>query len=287
MPQEVVCINGQVVPAEQAGISVFDAGFMHGVGLFETMRAYGGRVFRLERHLDRLTNSAKELGWTFIPDHEQMTNCVNAVLAEIGGPDARVRLTVTTGSLRAAEAGAARLTMVATASPGGKYADTFYEQGVEAVISRYRQSRFDPLVGYKTTSYFGRLAALREAHGKGALEAIWLNDQALVAEGAISNVFAVREGRLVTPPLATPVLPGITRATVIELAAEAGIAVDENDLTVEQLKSSAEVFLTNSMMEIMPVVRIDRDAVLQGRPGEVTRRLAAAYSELVARECGK
>ena len=131
------------------------------------------------------------------------------------------------------------------------------------------------------------MAALREAHGKDALEAIWLNDQALVAEGAISNVFAVREGRLVTPPLATPILPGITRATVIELAAEAGIAVDENDLTVEQLKSSAEVFLTNSMMEVMPVVRIDRDAVLQGRPGEVTRRLAAAYSELVARECGR
>ena len=128
MPQEVVCINGQIVPADQAGVSVFDAGFMQGVGLFETMRAYGGRVFRLERHLDRLANSARELGWTLIPDHEQMIDCVNAVMDQFAGQDARVRLTVTTGSLRA-EAGAVRLTMVATASPGGKYADTFYEQG--------------------------------------------------------------------------------------------------------------------------------------------------------------
>jgi branched-chain amino acid aminotransferase len=285
MPQEQVCINGQLVPADQAGVSVFDAGFMQGVGLFETMRTYRGRVFRLERHLDRLVNSAAELGWTLIPDHEQMTESINAVLSAVGPHDLRVRLTVTTGSLRAAEAGAPELTTVVTASPGGKYPDAYYEQGVEVVISRFRQSRFDPLAGHKTTSYFGRLAALREAHGKGALEAIWLNDQAFVAEGAISNVFAVRDGRLVTPPLAAPILPGTTRATVIELATSIGVAIEETNLTAEQLKSSAEVFLTNSMMEIMPVTRIERGAIGDGRPGAITRRLAALYSECVAREC--
>jgi branched-chain amino acid aminotransferase len=287
MPLEMACINGQVLPADQARVSIFDAAFMQGVGLFETMRVYSGRVFRLERHLDRLVNSAGELGWTLMPDHEQMTEYISALLSTGAGQDARVRLTVTSGSLRAAESGAPQLTVVATMSAGGKYPDAYYERGVQAVISCFRQSRFDPLAGHKTTSYFGRLAALREAHGKGALEAIWLNDQAFVAEGAISNVFAVRDGRLITPPLQTPILPGITRATVIELAAGLAVPVEESSLTPEQLKSSAEVFLTNSMMEIMPVVRIERDAVHDGRPGEITRRLAAAYTQCVARECGQ
>ena len=287
MSQESVCINGQLVPADQAGVSVFDAGFMQGVGLFETMRAYAGRVFRLERHLDRLVNSAGALGWTLIPDHEQLSACVEAVLSAGASEEARVRLTVTTGSLRAAEAGAPQLTLVATATAGGKYPDAYYAQGVEVVISRFRQSRFDPLAGHKTTSYFARLASLREAHGKGALEAIWLTDQAFVAEGAISNVFAVRDGGLITPPLDTPILPGITRATVIELAAGLKMSVEEAALTAEQLKSSAEVFITNSMMEVMPVVRIDHDPVGDGRPGEVTRQLAAAHAECVARECGE
>ncbi len=286
MPDDIVCINGQVVPAAEARVSVFDAGFMQGVGLFETMRAYPGGIFRLERHLDRLVNSAAALGWTVVPEHEQLRENVEAARAGLTGQGGRVRLTVTSGSLRAAGAPPAQLTIVATAAAGGGYPDVCYQQGVEAVISHYRQSRFDPLAGHKTTSYFGRLAALREAHGRGALEAIWLTEQALVAEGSISNIFAVRDGRLVTPPLDTPILPGITRATVIEIAAAQGLAVDESRLTVEQLKSAAEVFVTNSMMELMPITRIDRDPVGGGKPGELTRRLAAAYSELVARECG-
>ncbi len=283
---EWVCVNGELRPAETASVSVFDAGFMQGVGLFETMRAYRGRVFRLEQHLDRLAASARTLGWAVIPDPEETGASVARVLAELGAQDGRVRLTVTSGSLRGAAGAEPKLTIVASATVGGTYPAELYEQGATVVVSRYRQSRFDPTVGHKTTSYFARLAALREAHAAGALEALWLDDNGQVAEGAISSVFAVRGGRVCTPALETPILPGITRVAVIELAVELGVMVDERALAVADLCAAEEVFLTNSMMEVMPVVRVGGERIGVGRPGEVTRRLAQAYAQRVREECG-
>jgi branched-chain amino acid aminotransferase len=179
-----------------------------------------------------------------------------------------------------------KLTIVAGATLGGTYPGEWYERGATVVVSRYRQSRFDPTVGHKTTSYFARLAALREAHAAGALEALWLDDKGQVAEGAISSVFAVRGGRVHTPALDTPILPGITRAAVLELAAELQVAVEESALAVADLCAAEEVFLTNSMMEVMPVVRVGTERIGAGRPGELTRRLALAYAQWVREECG-
>jgi branched-chain amino acid aminotransferase len=284
--QEWVCLNGRLLPAEEARISVFDSGFMQGVGLFETMRVYRGRPFRLERHLDRLASSARKLGWSVIPEPEQTRDHVEQVLGPFAGQDARLRLTVTTGSLRITDRDVPELTIVASAAPGGKYPDDYYRKGVTLLVSRYRQSRHDPIAGHKTTSYFSRLASLREAHARGAAEALWLTDDEHVAEGAISTVFAVHADRLLTPPLETPVLPGITRATVIELAAELGIPVEERPLRLDELQSADEVFLTNSMMEVLPVVRIERTAIGTEKPGEITMQLAQAYRKLVEKECG-
>ena len=149
-----------------------------------------------------------------------------------------------------------------------------------------RQSRRDPTVGHKTTSYFARLTALREAHAAGAVESLWFNDENFLAEGSISSVFLVSDERLLTPPLETPILPGITRAAVIDLALEQDVLVREQELTIEDLLGADEVFLTNSMMEIMPVVRIDRQPIGDEKPGEVTAQLAEAYGDLVQRECG-
>ncbi len=284
--REWVCVNGTLLSADDAQISVFDSGFMQGIGLFETMRAYRGNVFRLEHHLGRLQASAAALGWAEVPDSESLEDAVRQVVGACEQADVRVRLTVTTGSLRILEDEPARLTVVASASAGGRYPDEMYLKGVTAVLSRYRQHRNDPVVGHKTTSYFSRLASLREAHAVGALEALWFTTEEFLAEGAISNVFLVVNEEVLTPPRDTPILPGIARACVLELAQSEGIEALEANLTQQDLLDADEVFLTNSLMEIMPVVRIGRQPIADEKPGEITRQLGAAYKDAIKRECG-
>lgn len=284
--QHWVSLNGTLVPAEEARVSVFDSGFMQGIGLFETMRAYDGRAFRLQRHLDRLLDSARELGWAVIPDPDDLVENVQQVLSASAGADARVRLTVTTGSLHAGPEDAPRLTIVATAAPLEKYPDECYTKGVTVVVADYRQSGHDPTAGHKTTSYFSRLASLRRAHARSAFETLWFTPDDYLAEAAISLVFVVRDELLLTPPLDTPVLPGITRAAVMELAVELDIPVREKALTLDDVLSSEEMFLTNSMIELIPVVRIGREVIGNEKPGEITRKLAVAYTELTMRETG-
>jgi len=283
--REWVSLNGQLMPAEEARVSVFDSGFMQGIGLFETMRAYNGRVFRLERHLDRLVQSARTLGWVTLPDTDDLEDNVEQVVSATAADDCRVRLTVTTGSVRPSEQERPELTIVVGASPGAKYPPECYTQGVTVLISDYCQPATEPTTGHKTTSYFGRLAALRAAHAQTAFEALWLTEDGRLAEGSISSVFLVQGERLVTPPLDTPVLPGITRATVMELAVELAIPVREQELNEADLLNADEVFLTNSLMEIMPVVRVGREPIGTEKPGEITAQLYEAYGNLIDREC--
>ncbi len=283
--QHWVSLNGVLMRGEEARVSVFDSGFMQGIGLFETMRSYAGRVFRLERHLDRLIDSARALGWTVMPDADELRENVQQVLSATTGVDTRVRLTVTTGSLHVAATEVPELTVVASAAPGQGYPDELYTAGVTVAISKYRQHASEPTAGHKTTSYFSRLAALRQAHAAGAFESLWFTVDTRLAEGSISSVFLVQNEQLLTPPLETPVLPGITRATVLELAQLEGIAVQERPITLDELLAADEVFLTNSMMELVPVVRIEREPVGTEKPGEITKRLAVAYSEQIEKEC--
>jgi branched-chain amino acid aminotransferase len=285
MPQWV-CLNGTLVPAEEARISVFDSGFMQGIGLFETMRTYNRQVFRLQRHLDRLVQSAQVLGWVTVPDADVLADYVEQVVQATSGDESRVRLTVTTGSLHAAADQVPALTVVATATPAEKYPEDYYRKGVTVVLSGCDQGAGDPTVGHKTTSYFPRLATLRAAHALGAFEALWRTVDGHLAEGAISNLFIVKEETLLTPPLDAPVLPGITRATVCELAVAADIPVREAPVTLEDLRGAEEVFVTNSMIELMPVVRLGRERIGAEKPGEITRELLIAYGELIDRECG-
>lgn len=272
------------MPADEARVSVFDSGFMQGVGLFETMRAYRGRVFRLSQHIERLLNSARKLGWGLLPDADALSTAVLEVAAAVETDDARVRLTVSTGSLRATTLDTVALTVVASAAPGGRYPDECYTKGVTAIVSPYRQIAAEPTAGHKTTSYFNRLAALREAHAAGAFEALWLTPQGRLAEGCISSLFLVIDDELVTPPLDTPVLPGITRAAVLELASAARVTAREEPLTLEDLRQCDEAFLTNSLMEIVPMVRVGRDPIANEKIGESTRTLGEALHKLIGRE---
>lgn len=283
---EWVSINGELVRGADARVSVYDAGFMQGVGLFETMRAYHGRIFRLDRHLARLRNSAAELGWQTVPEIDALEDAVSQVMATTDLDDARVRLTVTTGGLQAPNRDEPELTVVATAAAGGSYPAEMYRDGVTAVVTDYRQNSDDPTTGHKTTSYFARLAVLRQAHAKGALEALWFTNDRLLAEGSISNVLLFLNETLVTPPNETPVLPGVTRAAVMDLAQRLNIPVEQRDLTVEDLLAADEVLLTNSLMQVMPVVRLERERVGAEKPGPVFEELHEAYQLLVEEECG-
>jgi branched-chain amino acid aminotransferase len=283
--REWVSLNGCLMPANRAQVSVFDSGLMQGVGLFETMRAYNGRVFRLDRHLDRLLHSARTLGWAVLPNPEELRENVEQVVGATEHEDTRVRLTVTTGTLHPSARETPELTVIAAASAGAQYPAECYTKGVTVLVPGYRQGGGDPTAGHKTTSYFSRLASLREAHAGGTFEALWLSYDNHVAEGAISNVFAVRNERVLTPPTDTPVLPGITRATVIELAIALGIPVREQAVTLPELVEADEVFLTNSLMEVIPVVRVERQAIGNEKPGETTAQLHQAYGELVESEC--
>lgn len=284
---ETVWMNGRFVPTDEAAVSVSDGGWLHGAGLFETMRCERGIVFRFARHMERLARSCTALlrpaDADAIPSAEQLQE-----LAERNGLyRARIRLTVTTGVLRsAAESDEPALTVVATASPLTEYPQQAYDEGVGVVVSRFRQSVADPIAGHKSTCYLPRLVALREAQQARRFEALWFTTNHHLAEGCISNVFLMRDDILRTPGLDTPVLPGIARATVIELAQELGITVQEGPLTIDDLLGATEVLLTNVMLGVLPVVAIERHAVGDGRVGSAAKRLKAAFDERVRRECG-
>lgn len=284
---EAVSINGRLVAPEQAFISVFDSGFLQGVGLFETMTVRGGRVFRLERHIARLTNSAHALAWNVSPDPDALAEQVRQTVAASRLRDARVRLTVTTGTLRPLDEGPPQLTTVISVASRQMYDASLYQQGVTVAYAAARQCRYDVTAGHKTTSYFARLAALRGAHALGAFEAIWLTPENRVAEGSISSLFLVSDDEILTAPLDTPVLPGISRAAIMELAVELGVPVREVELVREDLTQADEMFLTNVNMGVMPVVRVGREPVGDEKVGDLTRQLHDAFVTCVARECGE
>jgi len=200
--------------------------------------------------------------------------------------DARIRITVTAGSIRRdPRSPEETLTICATASPLAAYPSELYNAGVTVLVSRFRQSPYDPLTGHKTTSYLGRLIALAEAQKAQCHEGLWFTPDNLLAEGSISNVFIVDSGVVATPPLDTPVLPGIARATVLEICRDGGIEFEERPITIHHLLDADEVFLTNAMMQVMPVARVEKREIGGGKPGPIAKRLLQRYRELVAKEC--
>ncbi|HOK65598.1 MAG TPA: aminotransferase class IV [Anaerohalosphaeraceae bacterium] len=274
---EQVFLNGSLVPASQARIGIDDSSFLYGIGLFETMRAVGGRVFRFSDHWQRLADSAQALSIVNSYSKEEVQDAVGQVLRANQLTDARIRLTLTGGSLRAEEN--RRSTLLITATAFVPYPKEYFEKGVRVVITDYRQNPKDPFIGHKTTCYGPRLAALRVAHEKLAAEALWFTTENRLAEGCISNVFLIRQGKLLTPPLSTPVLPGIARKTVLELAQQEKIATEERPLDINDLLAAEEVFLTNVVMTILPVVAVEGHTVGEGKPGAVTRHLTQKYEE--------
>jgi len=278
-PAGAVWVNGALVPPGEPVLAADDRGFTLGDGLFETMRAYGGRVFRLQAHLERLRASADRLGIPVPPDLE---DAVRATLAASGLDSAAVRLTVSRGpggeGLALPEP--ARPTIVITARPYAP-AERWYTTGLRAVFARGRLNEHALTAGMKRLGYLDQVAAQAEARAVGADEALFIDTAGHLAEGAASNVFLVINGALWTPPLSCGVLPGITRGVVIKLAAAAGIPVREEPVPPGALHGADEAFLTSSLRELVPVTAIGDCPIGRGRPGPLTLRLLDLYRERV------
>ena len=282
-----VYLNGEFVPAPDARVGVFDGGWLHGAGLFETMRAENGRVFRLESHVARLCRSAEMLmrpiGREELPSRVDFLELLERNELKV----ARLRMTVTAGSMqRGEETESQPLTVCATAMPLTPPPAQLYQTGVQVVITEYRVSPSDPTAGHKTTSYLPRLLGLREAQRARCMEALWFTTGKQLAEGSITNVFVVQEGVLKTPPVDTPVLPGIARSVVLELARKMDIEARECPVSIDDLLDADEVMLTSVIMQIMPVIRVEKHDIGDGKSGPMARKLGEAFQTTVRKECG-
>lgn len=278
----IVYLNGELVPVEQAKISALDYGFLYGYGLFETMRAYNGQVFRLDRHLERLGGSMKTLG--IKSEGLALRDAVMQTLEANRLSDARVRLAVSVGEggMTADPSSCEKPTVLVIASEYTPLPESAYEKGYRAVYSAIRRNSRSPVSGLKSANYLESLLAKQEARKAGVDEAIFLSDRDLIAEASMSNIFMFRDGAIKTPGKESGLLPGITREVVLEIASQSGINVAEGSITTGELSNAREAFLTNSVMEIMPLVEVDGKAIGSGRPGPVTRDLMVAYRELAA-----
>jgi len=282
--EQIVYLNGSLVPLSQARISPFDLGFLYGYGLFETMRAYSGRIFRLESHLDRLSQSAKLLGLPL--NAFDLKRACHDTLQANKLKEARIRLTASIGEGEAAPDPPKHPspTVLVTAAGYVPLTDEAYRKGCKAVVSTIDQDSQSPLSRLKSANYLNHILARREARAAGADEAILLNERGFLCEGSTSNIFLVSKGELITPDKESGCLPGITRQVVIELARGLGIGISEREVRLEELLRAGEAFLTNSIMELMPLAEVNGKPI--GR-GEVTGRLMQAYKETVVRETKK
>jgi branched-chain amino acid aminotransferase len=290
---EIVYVNGSLVPAEEARISAFDHGFLYGYGLFETMRAYNGKIFLLDRHINRLSSSAAFVGLGAAVGKIDVAKACMETLEANNLNDARIRFTVTGGEADAypwATKGGMP-TVVITARPYTAIPAEKYKQGYKICLASVRRNKQSILSHVKSTSYIGSTLAKIEAAGQGADEALLLNEDGYLTEGGSSNIFFIRSSRLVTPSIQSGILPGITREVVMELAGELEISVTEGTVGVAIIRQCDEAFLTGSVMEIMPMTEaIDKTgrAVIigSGKPGPITLKLMAAYRNRVQKETG-
>lgn len=284
----VVYLNGRYVQAERAKVSAFDRGFSYGDGLFETIRAYAGWVFGLERHLARLKKGADQIGISFEGDVGEWRQVMGELLRRnrLQAPDASLRLTVTRGpdvlgSLLPPDAPPPP-TLLLVAKPLDAGIAERQQVGIGAVTVHWG-SPFNPLQ-IKSLDYLYNMLAMAQAHREGAQEALFVDRDGTIVEGATSNVFSVSKGMLTTPPESSGLLPGITREVVIELAKKEGLILREAPLPLQDLLASEEAFLTGSLKEIMPLVTVDGRTIGTGNPGPVTQHLQKCYRAAVEEE---
>ena len=277
-------VNGSYVDRDHAVVSAFDRGLLYGDGIFETMRSYEGAIFRLHEHMERLSASAAELRLPLPVPAREIARIANDLITRNGLLNAYVRVTLTrgqhTGSLVLDTDQLA--TLVIDCRPVVPYPAEWYERGIALGIAKPRRGRSLIAPRHKSLSYMENLLILDDARGAGMQEALVLTDDGCVCECATANVFWSYERHICTPATDTNLLNGVTRATVIELCRRIGLDVTEAQFTIEQLYAADEAFITNSIMEVMPVREVGGRGMKQC-PGEMTAELIKEYSREVER----
>jgi branched-chain amino acid aminotransferase len=283
----LISIDGRLVPREEARISVFDHGLLYGDGVFEGIRIYDRRIFRLDAHLARLEASAHAIGLALPMDRPTLAAAVEETVRANRQEQGYIRLVVTRGEgpLGLDPTTCARPCVIIIVAALAVYPAENYSSGIRVVTAATRQvaaASVDPRI--KSLNYLKNVLARLEAHEAGASEALMLNPEGFVAECTADNVFAVHGGRILTPPATDGALDGITAGVVRDLARADGLVWDERRLTRYDLFVADECFLTGTGAEVIPVVRLDGRRIGSGEPGPVTRRLSTAFRALAGGE---
>lgn len=279
-----IYLDGKFVDEKDARVSVYDHGFLYGDGVFEGMRAYKGRVFRLREHLQRLYSSAKSTRLEIPVSMDEFAEVVGQSLKVNSLRDAYIRAVVSrgVGDLGLDPRKCPRPTIVVIAASIVLYPEELYEDGLSIITGSTRRIPPDALnPNIKSCNYLNNILAKIEGIRAGVMEVLMLNHAGMVAECTGDNVFRVAGRAIETPPVSSGILPGITRAAVMELAAQAGYDVREREMTLYDLYAAEEVFLTGTAAEIIGVTEIDGRGIGTGRPGPVTGRLRRRFRELV------
>jgi branched-chain amino acid aminotransferase len=281
-------INGEIVPLEEARVPVLDNGFLFGDSVYEVLRTYGGRPFESGRHFRRMRASADRLGIAIPVSDTEMLDRIRALLARAGDVESYVRIVVTRGvgdsSYDSREIAGPTVVMIQKqlALPPERH----YSEGVRVCVVDTRRNHpqsLDPAI--KSSNLLNNILARREARARGAEEPVLSNLEGFIAEGASTNVFVVKDGALLTPPLSAGILGGITREVLLELAESLGIPRRETALERGDLLAADEAFLSSTTREVMPIRQVDETPVGDGRPGPVTRRILEAFRAYAPAHC--
>jgi len=280
-----VWLNGNLVLEEEARVSLFDRGYLYGDGLFETMRAYSGRIFRLEQHLERLAEGARQISLPFSLQASEVAHTAGNLLQANGLTDAYLRLTLSRGpGVGPLPPDSISPTVSLIARPLKLPSPAEYKNGWKGILLESALSPEARLSQLKSLSYLDKVMAKMKAKAAEVQEAVLVNSRGEITEASASNLFLIRGARLLTPPPEAGILKGITRAAVMELAPSLSLRVSETRLLPSDIFASQEAFLTNSIIEIMPLTWLDGDRIGEGRRGPVTAALQRAYKKLVKKE---
>ncbi|MDP2938650.1 MAG: aminotransferase class IV [Candidatus Omnitrophota bacterium] len=269
--KRIVFLNGKFIAQENAKLSILSSGFLYGQGAFETMRSYDGNIFALDRHLQRLKNSLPLVNINMPYSQKELTQAVNRAFKLNKLNNAYLRLTIWQGEKKA--------NALIFVKDFKGYSAKSYKKGFKGLIVDCRLNESSPLSRIKSTNYLLFYLARKEAQIKGFDEALFLNTKGFLCEGSRSNIFLVKDNKLITPSLNCGCLPGVTRQIVIELAKKFEISVAEKEIIHKDLFKAKEAFLTNSLMEIMPLTKVNNSYINKGRVGEITKLLQFKYKQ--------
>ena len=283
----MVYVNGRFVSKEEASVSVYDHGFLYGDGVFEGIRCYNGRVFKLAEHVDRLFESAHTLRLEIPMSRAEVVNAIVETVRRTGLRDAYIRPVVSRGpgDLGIDPRKCPRANVVIIVDTIQLYPEEAYRKGLRLVTTSTRQRPVDVLnPRIKTCNYLNNIMARLEANLAGADEGLMLTSEGYVGECTADNVFVVRKGRVVTPPAYLGILQGVTRQSVMDLCVTIGAPAAEQVITLHDIYTADECFLTGTGAELGPVVEVDGRAIGTGKPGPITMKVLAAFRDLAARE---